>query len=149
MPTPVNIEMLGIDVRLAIFVTGSPQPAAAIDSEIADSIAWKITGAQQHGVTGAPANPPWSDVIVMLDDGTDDSVQATFDEVRNLVAGDTRSVFIVSGFSWGQLRGGVRDLFMHLTAAPTDEVAMVLVLTEASGLPEFAGAARVPVVDRL
>lgn len=144
----VPIERIGLDASLVLISAQPPQPDAAVDSELADAIAWRITGAQQHGVDGAAPSEA-SDVVVFLDDGTEDSTTYLLDELRNATPGDRRTVFIATGPSWPALRPGLRRAFEIVGASPNQVVALVLVLNDIALVPGLPADARATAVAGL
>ena len=130
----VDISLTGIQHDLVIAHTDK-RVSQALDDQVADDIAQQLIDAQQHGVAD---NPPTTDMYPMLDDGEDGTPSWLLE-----AGSDPRHVYITTATRWGALSKENRDVFQRLAHGEgSDGVAMIVILNDVTGVPEFTGTVR-------
>lgn len=130
----VDISLTGIEQHLVIVQTDK-QVSQALDDEVADDVAQQLIDAQQHGVAD---NPPSTDMYPVLDDGEDGTPSWLIE-----AGSDPRHVYITTAAQWDALSNENRDVFQRLAQGGGGEgVAMIVILNDVTGVPDFAGTVR-------
>jgi hypothetical protein len=130
----VDISLTGIEHHLVIVQTNK-RVSQALDDGVADDVAQQLIDAQQHGVA---ANPPSTDMYPVLDDGEDGTPSWLFE-----AGSDPRHVYITTAPQWDALSDENRHVFQRLTQGEGgDGVAMIVILNDVIGLPEFTDTVR-------
>jgi hypothetical protein len=130
----VNIAMTGIEQQLAVVITYDPVPTSAVNCELADEIALEINDAQQWGVV---EEPPGSDCIPFLDDGTPESAEEILRSIDLPL--EQRYVYLACARSWQALSPANRAAFETIAGRDQSDVSMILIVNELDDLPDFEG----------
>lgn len=130
----VDISLTGVQHHLVIAHTDK-RVSQALDDKVADDIAQQLIDAQQHGVVD---DPPSTDMYPMLDDGEDGTPSWLIG-----AGSDPRHVYITTASRWEALSNENRDVFRRLAHGEGgDGVAMIVILNDVTGVPEFTGTVR-------
>ena len=130
----MEISLTGIEQHLVIVQTDK-RVSQALDDQIADDVAQQLIDAQQHGVA---VDPPSTDMYPVLDDG-EDGTPSWLIEAQS----DPRHVYITTAPQWDALSNENRDVFRRLAQGEGGAgVAMIVILNDVTGVPDFAGTVR-------